>query len=42
MAKKKEEIEVVEEVTINKLDIQFGNEDLNKLVEKINEIIDKK
>lgn len=26
---------------ISKLHIQFGNEDLNKLVEKINEIIEK-
>lgn len=34
--------EVVIEPKIHKLTLSFGSEDLNKVVEKINEIIDKK
>ena len=34
--------EIVSTCDISTLDLSFGNEDLNKLVEKINEIITKK
>ena len=46
MVKKKEEVkEVIEDVShekpkVGKLDLSFPNEDLNKLVSKVNEIID--
>lgn len=45
MKKKEETIETpveikVEPKKVSKLDVSFGSEDLNKVVDKINEIID--